>query len=839
MLKNKRIILSFLFIISFFCLFLTEIQAVFASDIAGEEIINNSIILEDTDPRTIFVKIINIAFGFLGVIALAIVLYAGFLWMTSEGQEDKIEKAKKILKNGLIGLAIILASWGIVSFVFRALFPSNNTSSVSQEYRDNFFQNGLGAIGNCSVESVYPVAGSVDVARNTMIMVTFREQVDKNTFIPANASICLEENFDLKTLKCSAPVNFTSNTNDNKIFVLQNEILGNENGPSNYVVYLSNDILSLNTGKGIFANCTKNNFIWTFSVSNKLDLTPPQVVSVFPGVDNSADVSSFSELAQATATLTITGSGRPNTSVSPYIVQNSLEYLGGTTASIDVSLSPSYNDVFDKFEITVDASKTKAQLRGIINAGGSQTFNLDIVEDGIDYKIVGYAPLTMVLNPNFSAGNSWRFSVAKRVLPDSLTVGTDVYYFGSGAGEIRSGTASTLAANIVNGLSANPNVEVYDYTSGSLTIKLRAKVAGTSGNNLQLLSSTNVITATSFSGGANRVDTVTINGKKDQPKNSIIQINFNEAINPLNINDYMKVVNMSDENKVVPGTFSISSDYKTVEFKSNDECAVNGCGEKIYCLPGNSNIKVEVMAASLFNCQGSDINCSSKSPYSSCLADICTNDEGRYHPQADIFNINGVMDAAANSLDANKDTYANGPVSFRYLNDDNTLAGDNLSWSFWTNNNIEAGAPRIESVLPEVGATSTNLFSPIKISFSRLMMTSTLRTGEIILNNGFQDVVHRLVNLIAGQFVGYWISSENLDVASPGQPLDTVPDKTTSYIEHAKFFEGADYSPQIGSGVKDIYQNCFKPSAGLGCAGDDPSTPYCCDGVSTSTPCAQ
>ena len=837
MLKNKRSLLSFLFIISFFCLFLTGIQAVFASDIAGEEIINNSIILEDTDPRTIFVKIINIAFGFLGVIALAIVLYAGFLWMTSEGQEDKIEKAKKILKNGLIGLAIILASWGIVSFVFRALFPSNNTSSVSQEYRDNFFQNGLGAIGNCSVESVYPVAGSVDVARNTMIMVTFREQVDKNTFIPANASICLEENFDLKTLKCSAPVNFTSNTNDNKIFVLQNEILGNENGPSNYVVYLSNDILSLNTGKGIFANCTKNNFIWTFSVSNKLDLTPPQVVSVFPGVDNSADVSSFSELAQATATLTIAKPTEPKVFYPASILR--ISKFGATEAELKATITPAYNDVFDKFRVTIGANTSTAQMLGTINAGGNQTFNLSIISDGGKYKLTGYGSLEMVIDSNFAAGNSWELRVMRPIQPDSITVGADVYYFGSGAGEIRSGTAATLAGNIVNGLSANPNVEVYDYTSGSLTIKLRAKVAGTSGNNLQLLSSTNVITATSFSGGANRVDTVTINGKKDQPKNSIIQINFNEAINPLNINDYMKVVNMSDENKVVPGTFSISSDYKTVEFKSNDECAVNGCGEKIYCLPGNSNIKVEIMAASLFNCQGSDINCSSKSPYSSCLADICTNDEGRYHPQADIFNINGVMDAAANSLDANKDTYANGTTSFRYLNDDNTLAGDNLSWSFWTNNNIEAGAPRIESVLPEVGATSTNLFSPIKISFSRLMMTSTLRTGEIILNNGFQDVVHRLVNLIAGQFVGYWISSENLDVASPGQPLDTVPDKTTSYIEHAKFFEGADYSPQIGSGVKDIYQNCFKPSAGLGCAGDDPSTPYCCDGVSTSTPCAQ
>jgi len=836
MLKNKKLFLLFFLIFSIFSLFFVKANLTLASDIAGTNIIDNSIILEDTDPRTITVKIINIAFGFLGVIALAIVVYAGFLWMTSEGQEDKIEKAKKILKNGLIGLAIILASWGIVSFVFRALFPSNNTSSVSQEYRDNFFQNGLGAIGNCSVESVYPVAGTKDVARNTMIMVTFREEVSTSTFNSTNASICLEENFDLKTLKCSAPVNFTTNTSDNKTFVLMNDLLGNENAPSNYVVYLSNDIISLNSGKGVFANCANNNFIWTFSVSNKLDLTPPKVVSVFPGTDNLADLESFSELAPATAKLSIASSEKPKISINPYI-NGPIQYLGGTTASLEAQVSPSYNDVFDQFEITIDSSKTKAQMRGIINAGGSQTFNLDVVQDGIDYKIVGYAPLTLTLNPYFSAGNSWKFSVAKRVLPDSITVGNDVYYFGSGAGQIPSARDATLAGNIVNALSSNPNVEVYDYNTGNLEIKLRAKVSGTSGNGLQLLSSTNIISTTNFSGGSNRVDTVTIKDKKDQPKNTIIQINFDEAIIPVGLNDYMKVIDIVSGAEVL-GKFSISSDYKTVEFKSNNECAINGCGEKIYCLPENANIKIEIRAASLFNCQGNDINCSSKSPYNSCSANACSNSEGKKHPQADILNINGVMDAAANSLDGNKNNYADGPVSFRHLNDSNVNSGDNLSWSFWTNNKIEAGAPRIDSIFPEIGATSTSLVLPIKIAFNKLMMASSLGTGEIILNNGRQPVVHRLINLIAGQLVGYWTTSENLDTTADGQVLDGIPDRTTSYIEHAKFYEGANYQAQIGSGVKDIYQNCFKPSTGLTCAYDE-AFPYCCDGNAQSTPCAQ
>jgi len=73
------------------------------------------------DPRTIAGRIINIALGTLGVIAVGIIIYAGYLWMTASGDEDKISDAKKILKNGLIGLVIILSSWAIATFILTRL----------------------------------------------------------------------------------------------------------------------------------------------------------------------------------------------------------------------------------------------------------------------------------------------------------------------------------------------------------------------------------------------------------------------------------------------------------------------------------------------------------------------------------------------------------------------------------------------------------------------------------------------------------------------------------------------------------------------------------------------
>ncbi len=73
------------------------------------------------DLMTIIGNGIQIALSLLGVILLFYVLYAGFLWMTAGGEEDNIKKAQGILRNAVIGLVIILASYSITLFVERTL----------------------------------------------------------------------------------------------------------------------------------------------------------------------------------------------------------------------------------------------------------------------------------------------------------------------------------------------------------------------------------------------------------------------------------------------------------------------------------------------------------------------------------------------------------------------------------------------------------------------------------------------------------------------------------------------------------------------------------------------
>jgi len=66
-------------------------------------------------------RIINILLGFLGVVAVILVLWGGFKWMTAAGEESKIEEAKKLMGAGVVGLIIILAAYAITAFVVSQL----------------------------------------------------------------------------------------------------------------------------------------------------------------------------------------------------------------------------------------------------------------------------------------------------------------------------------------------------------------------------------------------------------------------------------------------------------------------------------------------------------------------------------------------------------------------------------------------------------------------------------------------------------------------------------------------------------------------------------------------
>jgi len=70
-------------------------------------------------PQIIAALIIKSLLGLLGIIAVIMILYAGYLYLTSTGKEEQIKKAKSILVTFVIGLIIIFCAYALANFIFE------------------------------------------------------------------------------------------------------------------------------------------------------------------------------------------------------------------------------------------------------------------------------------------------------------------------------------------------------------------------------------------------------------------------------------------------------------------------------------------------------------------------------------------------------------------------------------------------------------------------------------------------------------------------------------------------------------------------------------------------
>lgn len=78
-----------------------------------------------SDLPTLVGAIINVLLGVLGIVFVVLVVYAGFLYLTSQGESKNVDKAKKLLTQSVIGLVIIVAAYAISSYVINALVTAS------------------------------------------------------------------------------------------------------------------------------------------------------------------------------------------------------------------------------------------------------------------------------------------------------------------------------------------------------------------------------------------------------------------------------------------------------------------------------------------------------------------------------------------------------------------------------------------------------------------------------------------------------------------------------------------------------------------------------------------
>ena len=68
-------------------------------------------------PEELIGTIVQRVLQFTGVIFFLLMLYAGIIWMTAQGEEKKVTQAKETIKAAVIGIVVIGAAYAITSFV--------------------------------------------------------------------------------------------------------------------------------------------------------------------------------------------------------------------------------------------------------------------------------------------------------------------------------------------------------------------------------------------------------------------------------------------------------------------------------------------------------------------------------------------------------------------------------------------------------------------------------------------------------------------------------------------------------------------------------------------------
>src|SRR3989344_3381408 len=282
--------------------------------------------LSSQDIRITIMKIVRVLLGLVGIIALVIIVYAGFLWMTSAGNAEQIDKAKRTLRNAAIGLLIIFLAFAIVSFISRALEGSLGIGRPPGGIPPGQDCDNCDTLGAGIIESVYPIPGQRDVPRNTNIIVTFKVNMDPTSIISDGGAGCTNDTSfsgcdgTLRESGDNGPVLIYENaaeesghingdrvrvrTTDRRSFVFDPlDLLGNSDTDTRYAVKLTNAIQQSN-GDNAFQGL-KPFFLWRFWVGTLLDIDPPEVATLFPAPDYRSDNYNLQEAAAAQGSLVV------------------------------------------------------------------------------------------------------------------------------------------------------------------------------------------------------------------------------------------------------------------------------------------------------------------------------------------------------------------------------------------------------------------------------------------------------------------------------------------------------------------------------------------------------
>lgn len=161
---KKNILLKTLFflVISFFLFFTWQISetkaagAVLTRQLGAAAGDTGANFGSATDPRIIIAMVIRIFLSLLGLMFLSYTIYAGYLIMSSTGDEERVNKGKDTLRTSIIGIMVVLSGYGLLILVSRTVFQaqidrSGDTYTEFNTSRDyyNYCESGGGDAVSC------------------------------------------------------------------------------------------------------------------------------------------------------------------------------------------------------------------------------------------------------------------------------------------------------------------------------------------------------------------------------------------------------------------------------------------------------------------------------------------------------------------------------------------------------------------------------------------------------------------------------------------------------------------------------------------------------------------
>lgn len=76
--------------------------------------------------------VINAVLATIGIVFVLLMVYAGILYLTAMGEAEKVEKAKSLMVNALIGIVIVAAAYAMVSFLISELILAGTPGAQEQ-----------------------------------------------------------------------------------------------------------------------------------------------------------------------------------------------------------------------------------------------------------------------------------------------------------------------------------------------------------------------------------------------------------------------------------------------------------------------------------------------------------------------------------------------------------------------------------------------------------------------------------------------------------------------------------------------------------------------------------